>query len=216
MSAPRPRLSCKAVSKRLRPDDPPDRARTSHANRWTVRASGDWSKKTRRKSRSTLIGAKGIAYKKIAYRDVKNRQIWRAFNMKVGEEFQIREDDWSWQLIAPPATKLYVRITSRPSDKTSLIFTDFNIHSAPSDMVQRALDVVRGTFRGPSSGMRLQFLDIFPQRTDFGEDEKKEIILRHDQILNLIKEHGIRQGYTVENSFLDLRGGKYDTIVITG
>ncbi len=134
--------------------------------------------------------------------------------MQLFGEFQIRSDDWSWQLLGPPETKLFVRITSKQSDAFSMVFSDFLIHAAPSELVQEALEAVRSHFCGPAQGMQLRFMDIAPASPS-DELDKDAIVSRHDQIVATVRTFGSKHGYEISNSMLDFRNGKYDTIVTT-
>ncbi|MCB1466081.1 MAG: hypothetical protein KDK08_02755 [Rhizobiaceae bacterium] len=129
-------------------------------------------------------------------------------------EFHIRSDDWSWQLLGPSETKLFVRITSKQSDPFAMVFSDFIIHAAPSELVQKALDAVRSHFCGPAQGMQLRFMDISPGSPN-QELDKDAVVLRHDQIVAAIRTFGLKHAYEISNSMLDFRNGKYDTIVTT-
>ena len=134
--------------------------------------------------------------------------------MRIDQEFQIRSDDWSWQLLGHAETDLFVRIVSDRYDFSSMVFSDFRIHMAHGELIHRALDVVRSHFHGPAAGMQIKFLDIMPVAP--GEVLDKEVLVaRHDQIVDALRKHGAAHDYCVSNSILNYRAGKYETTVTT-
>lgn len=133
--------------------------------------------------------------------------------MKLSGDLHIRNDDWSWQLMGPPESKLYIRVTSSRNDKVNMTFSDYIIHSAPSKLVEEALLLVRSNFRGPSSGMRLQFHDIMPTMQNHDLD-KASLVVRHDQIVSSIRAFGFMQGFIVSESMIDIRNGRFGTTIL--
>ena len=121
-----------------------------------------------------------------------------------------RTDDWSFQIVAEGSKRFFVRVTSPMGSKSSMVFSDFIL--TPDDNA-RAIEAFRllnerGFVISPP--MKLVFQDIHPSYSD--ERDRAELIRRHDQIVGVVKEYAVQAGLTVENTFLNPTGSKFETV----
>lgn len=128
------------------------------------------------------------------------------------QDFNIRHDEHSIQITYPKSKKLFIRITSRPSDKTNIIFSDFILDNGEDHLAFDALNALESSYMGFRPGMRIQFLDIYPSFPS--TNDKAELISRHDRIVNIVNNFIKKTGIKIEESRLDQRFGKFDTIIV--
>ena len=122
-------------------------------------------------------------------------------------EFRVRLDDFSLQIASDNSKQFWIRVGRPSGEADGLVFTDFSLDDGDADRALAALDIIRRNFRGPRPGMRLTFLDIYPDYVASSRGDKLELARRHDQIVNVIRQDAIKKGYTVENAVLDTRLG---------
>lgn len=129
----------------------------------------------------------------------------------------VREDSFSWQLLGPDETKLFVRIISSKQDRDIIVFSDFIIHSAPENLIQNALEIVGREFHGPSSNMRMDFMNILPSSMSANPPKniQQDAQNRHDQIIDQISKFGKTAGFQIVKQSMSFENGKYDSFIET-
>ena len=127
-------------------------------------------------------------------------------------KFQIREDDWSFQIFSPGSKRFFIRITTDKTNTESMIFSDFTLDPNDTDRALQALRLVKQHFHGPTSGMRIVFQDIHP--TDRNGTDYAEIVRRHDQIVDVMKSYADEAGWEIDNIFLEPSGEKFNIVVV--
>lgn len=126
-------------------------------------------------------------------------------------DWTVREDEFSWQLLGP--NKLFVRITSSKFDRKSMVFSDFIVHNLPRDDVQLVFALVSERFGELKSGMQLVFQDVLPGPKTKLTLQNRELVRRHDQITECVRLFGQCNDFTISNSMLNPRADKFDTII---
>lgn len=123
-----------------------------------------------------------------------------------------RADDFSFQIMAEGSARFFVRVTSSKTNKTSMVFSDFILNPDDDGRAVEALHLLKGQGYPLASAVKLVFQDIHPSYSD--ESDRTELIRRHDQIVSVLKTYAVQAGLTVENTFLDLKAGKFETVVL--
>lgn len=131
------------------------------------------------------------------------------------EEFSVRRDEFSVQIISSKSPRFFFRVTSPPEDGSSLTFSDFILAPEDTERAVAALFLLRRWFRGPGPGMRIQVLDICPPPLDRDRPDSEAVARRHGQIVEVLTAFAEANGFAVENASLESRGGKHDTVVVT-
>lgn len=121
-------------------------------------------------------------------------------------------DDYSFQVMAKGSARFFVRVTSPKTSKTTMIFSDFILNSDDDGRAVEALHLLKrqGFQIGPA--MKLVFQDIHPSYRD--ESDRSKLVRRHDQIVAVVKDYAAQTGLAVENTFLEPRAGKFETVVL--
>lgn len=122
-----------------------------------------------------------------------------------------RIDDFSFQIIAEGSARFFVRVTSSKTNKTSMVFSDFILNPDDDGRAVEALHLLRQQGFPLVPAIKLVFQDICPSYSD--ESDRAELVRRHDQIVSAVKAYAAQAGLTVENTFLDLKAGKFETVV---
>lgn len=123
-----------------------------------------------------------------------------------------RTDDFSFQIKAKGSARFFVRVTSSKTNKTSMVFSDFILNPDDNSRAIEALHLLKGQGFPLASAMKLVFQDIHPTYSD--ENDRTELVRRHDQIVSVMKAYAAKAGLTVENTFLDPKAGKFETVVL--
>lgn len=126
-------------------------------------------------------------------------------------DLTIREDDWSFKIVAAGSTRFYVTISTSRGDTRKIVFPDFILNQDDNERAIEALHMIKKQFYGPASGMKLIFRDIHPSFQD--EDDRVELIRRHDQIVEVVKEYAAQTGLVFGNAMLEPIGGKFETLI---
>ena len=122
-----------------------------------------------------------------------------------------RVDDFSFQIMAGGSARFFVRVTSSKTNKTSMIFSDFILNPDDDGRAVEALHLLKQQGFPLVPAMKLVFQDIYPSYSD--ENDRAELVRRHDQIVSAVKAYAAQAGLTVDNTFLDLKAGKFETVV---
>ena len=123
-----------------------------------------------------------------------------------------RADDWSFQIMAEGSMRFFVRVTSPKTSKAAMIFSNFILNPDDDARAIEALHLLKDHSFPIVSGAKLVFQDIHPSYK--GEDDRAELVRRHDQIVGVVKAFATQVGLAVENTFLDPDAGKFRTVVL--
>ena len=123
-----------------------------------------------------------------------------------------RADGYSFQIMAEGSARFFVRVTSPKTSKTSMVFSDFILNPDDGDRAVEALHLLKEQGFPLAPVIKLVFQDIHPSYSD--ESDRGELVRRHDQIVSVLKTYAAQAGLTVENTFLDLKAGKFETVVL--
>lgn len=123
-----------------------------------------------------------------------------------------RADDFSFQIMSEGSARFFVRVTSSKTNKTSMVFSDFILNPDDDSRAVEALHLLKGYGFPLASAMKLIFQDIHTSYSD--ESDRTELVRRHDQIMSVVKAYAAQAGLTVENTFLDIKAGKFETVVL--
>lgn len=121
-------------------------------------------------------------------------------------------DDWSFQIMAEGSMRFFVRVTSPKTSKAAMIFSDFILNPDDDARAIEALRLLKDHSLPIVSGAKLVFQDIHPSYK--GEDDRAELVRRHDQIVGVVKAFAAQVGLAVENSFLEPDAEKFGTVVL--
>lgn len=127
--------------------------------------------------------------------------------------FNVREDDYSFQVTSPTSRRFFLRITPKHGDEKEVMFSDFTLEPDDSELAIQALHELENHRGRPQPGATLRFLDIYPIYHETRNQE--ELIRRHNQIVDVAKTYLSNINLTLENTFLDQRAGKFDTVIAT-
>lgn len=127
------------------------------------------------------------------------------------KEFHIKEDDWSFQIISTDSPRFFIRITS-PRNSQLMVFSDFILGTDENDRALQALEIVNDKFLSLASPMQLIFQNVHPSYSN--DNDRAELVKRHDQIVDVIKSYALRTGLKIKNSFLEPKAGKFETVVL--
>lgn len=126
-------------------------------------------------------------------------------------DLTIREDDWSFKIVAAGSKRFYVTISTSKNDTSQIVFPDFILNPDDNERAIEALHMIKKYFYGPASGMKLIFKDIHPSYQ--GEGDRVELIRRHDQVVEVVKEYAAQTGLVIGNTMLEPIGGKFETVI---
>lgn len=127
--------------------------------------------------------------------------------------FNVREDDYSFQITSPTSRRFFLRISPKCGDEREVTFSDFLLEPDDSELAIQALHELENHHGRPQPGTTLRFLDIYP--TYHVTRNQEQLITRHNQIVDIVKTYLGNINLTLENIFLDQRAGKFDTVIIT-
>lgn len=122
-----------------------------------------------------------------------------------------RIDDFSFQIMAEGSARFFVRVTSSKTDKTSLVFSDFILNPNDDGRAVEALHLLKQQGFSLRPAMKLVFQNIYPSYCD--ERDRVELVRKHDQIVSVVKTYTAQAGLTIENTFLNLKADKFETVV---
>ena len=132
------------------------------------------------------------------------------FEEQTMTDLTARTDDWSFQIVAEGSKRFFVRVTSPKGSKSSMVFSDFILNPDDDARAIEAFRILNERGFVISPPMKLVFQDIHPSYSD--ESDRAELIRRHDQIVGVVKEYAVQAGLTVENTFLNPAGSKFETV----
>lgn len=127
-------------------------------------------------------------------------------------DLKTREDDWSFQIMAEGSSRFFVRVTSPKTSKETMIFSDFILNPDDNGRGVEALSLLKQQGFSIVPTMRLVFQDIHPSYG--GEEDRAELIRRHDQIVSVVKDYTAQSGLAVGNAFLEPKARKFETVVL--
>lgn len=123
-----------------------------------------------------------------------------------------RQDDSSFQIVAKGSTRFFVRVTSSIGSKPLMVFSDFILDPDDDTRAIEAFHLLNEWGFSIRPRMKLVFQNIHPSYSD--ENDRAELIRRHDQIVGVVKKYAIQVGLTVGNTLLSPTGSKFETIVL--
>lgn len=123
-----------------------------------------------------------------------------------------RADELSFQIMAEGSARFFVNVTSSKTNKTSMVFSDFILNPDDDGRAVEALNLLKRQGYPLTPAMKLVFKDIHPSHSD--ESDRTELVRRHDQIVSVLKAYAAQAGLTIKNNFLDLKAGKFETVVL--
>lgn len=124
----------------------------------------------------------------------------------------IREDDWSLQIRARNSARFFIRLTKLRMGETSLVFSEFIINPDENARALEALHAIKDQFSCSTSITNMVFQHIY--LSQLSKLDYAELIVRHDQIVAVVKEYTSQVGLTVENALLEPRAGVFETVVL--
>lgn len=127
-------------------------------------------------------------------------------------DLKTRMDDWSFQIMAEGSARFFVRVTTPRTSTSSMVFSDFILNPDDDVRAVEALHLLKGQGFPLASSMKLVFQDIHPSYSD--ESDRAELIRRHDQIVDVVKDYAGQAGLMVENAVLEPRAGKFETVIL--
>ena len=123
-----------------------------------------------------------------------------------------RADDFSFQIMAKGSARFFVRVTSPKTSQTPIVFSHSILNHDDDDRATAALHLLNEQGFPLAPAMKLLFQDIHPSYSD--ESDRSELVRRHDQIVAVVKDYAAQAGLSVENTLLDPKAGKFETVVL--
>ena len=127
-------------------------------------------------------------------------------------DLRTRVDDWSFQVMAESSARFFVRVTSSMTSNTTIVFSDFILNPDDDTRAVEALHLLKVQGFPLASAVKLVFQDIHPSYRD--ESDRADLVRRHDQIVSVVKDYAASAGLEIENTFLEPKAGKFETVVL--
>ena len=124
----------------------------------------------------------------------------------------VREDDWSFQIMAKGSARFFVRVTTPKNSETVMVFSDFILNPDDDTRASEALHLLKRQGFNFMPAKKLVFQDIHPSYSN--ERERVELIRRHDQIVAVVTEYAAQEGLAVRCAVLEPKAGKFETVIL--
>ncbi|HIB64795.1 MAG TPA: hypothetical protein EYO33_06740 [Phycisphaerales bacterium] len=121
---------------------------------------------------------------------------------KRGDHFQISSSE---------SSRFILRLNTASSGDNVMIFSEFTFISGENARAVEALCIIKSKFDQPAPGVTMVFENIFPD--DWDREGRSEITRRHDQIVSVVKDFASQSNLTVQNAFLELKPGRFQTVI---
>ena len=127
------------------------------------------------------------------------------------DDLNVREDDWSIQITSPGSKFFFVRLPLPLASTPTLTFSDFVLRTGDDRLALAALHKIFDRIQLALAKKKLVFSNIYPGYNN--DDDRDELLRRHDQILSVVREFAAQKKHGVENAYLDTRDGKLDSVI---
>lgn len=124
----------------------------------------------------------------------------------------VREDEFSLQITSPVSPRFFVRVERPTRSATSLKISDFLLEHNDAENAVLALECVDRWVRFPRTRCKLVFTDIAASAA--ASQDKDELVRRHDQIVDVVKQFASRNACVVLDAFLSPIHGRMGTVAV--
>jgi hypothetical protein len=127
-------------------------------------------------------------------------------------QFSVRQDDYSLQVTKPGDRFFFIRVDTAQTSASQMVFSDFLLGGQCDSVAISALGLICDAMDMPRAGMKVIMRDVCPGASPFDHANDK-VVRAHDSIADIFRQFFKRRDIHVENVYLEINRGKFDTIL---